>query len=396
MIRVAFPDLGCGGWMGGVVYLYNLLYALSKLEQRRIEPVVIFGRRSDSKVAAMYKPLAELLFTPLMDQKSILWTIHKIQRRILGADPLLWAYLRRHEIDVISHYSSRARNIGDFGAISWIPDFQHLHLPEMFSSEELDRRNSTYRSQIENSDLVIVSSQDALADLCAFEPKHAAKARVLHFVAQPALCSYESTWLTQIETKYNFSGKFFYLPNQFWKHKNHRAVFEAVRILKEKNRDILLLCSGHLEDARNVGHIHELQGFIERHHLGESIRLLGLIDFDDLCFLMRNCISVINPSFFEGWSTTVEEAKSLGKNLILSDIPVHREQNPQGGRYFDPRDPEALAAILSDAWDAGDGGPDHDLELNARNTLAKRTVGFANEYEEIALEAARIATGSRH
>jgi len=394
LIRVAFPDLGAGGWMGGVVYLYNLLYALSKLEQRRIDPVVIFGRRSDPKVAAMYQPLAELVFSSLMDEKSIFWTIHKAQRRIFGADPLLWAYLRQHGIDVVSHYSCRARNVGSYGAISWIPDFQHLHLPEMFSREELARRDLTYRSQIENSHLVIVSSNDALADLCAFEPRYASRARVLHFVAQPAICNYETMQLTQIETKYNFKGKFFFLPNQFWKHKNHLAVFEAVRILKEQNRDILVLCSGHLEDSRNVGHIQELRDFIERNHLEEHVRLLGMIDFDDLCFLMRNSISVINPSFFEGWSTTVEEAKSLGKNLILSDLPVHREQNPQSSRYFNPNDPEALAAILADAWDTSDGGPDHDLEMLARTALAERTRRFANEYEEIALEAARIGAGN--
>ncbi len=36
--------------------------------------------------------------------------------------------------------------------------------------------------------------------------------------------------------------------------------------------------------------------------------------------------ALINPSQFEGWSTTVEEAKSLGVKMLLSDLEVHKEQ----------------------------------------------------------------------
>jgi hypothetical protein len=39
---------------------------------------------------------------------------------------------------------------------------------------------------------------------------------------------------------------------------------------------------------------------------------------------------------FEGWSTVVEDAKSLNKFIFLSDIPVHREQNPLNVCYFNP------------------------------------------------------------
>lgn len=47
--------------------------------------------------------------------------------------------------------------------------------------------------------------------------------------------------------------------------------------------------------------------------------MLGLVPRSDVIALMRYSISLINPSFFEGWSTTVEEAKSMGKQIILSE-----------------------------------------------------------------------------
>jgi hypothetical protein len=36
---------------------------------------------------------------------------------------------------------------------------------------------------------------------------------------------------------------------------------------------------------------------------------------------------------------TVEETKSIGKTIVLSDIPIHREQAPASALYFDPSTP---------------------------------------------------------
>ena len=43
---------------------------------------------------------------------------------------------------------------------------------------------------------------------------------------------------------------------------------------------------------------------------------------------MFHSVAVINPSEFEGRSSTVEQAKSLGKQVILSNIKIHKEQKP--------------------------------------------------------------------
>ena len=45
----------------------------------------------------------------------------------------------------------------------------------------------------------------------------------------------------EIERKYGFRGIYFYLPNQFWVHKNHWVVLKAVASLKARGVEI-----GHL------------------------------------------------------------------------------------------------------------------------------------------------------
>ena len=76
-------------------------------------------------------------------------------------------------------------------------------------------------------------------------------------------------------------------------------------------------------------------------------RPLGIVPYLDLMSLMRHSVAVINPSRFEGWSTTVEEAKSMGKSILLSDISVHREQAPDRAAFFSPDNPQALADAMA-------------------------------------------------
>jgi glycosyltransferase involved in cell wall biosynthesis len=62
---------------------------------------------------------------------------------------------------------------------------------------------------------------------------------------------------------------------------------------------------------------------------------------------MRASSALLNPSLFEGWSTTVEEARALGVPLILSDLSVHREQAGNDACFFDRSSAASLAEALA-------------------------------------------------
>lgn len=385
MIRVAFPVYD-PGWAGGLNYIRNLLFAISRLDKQLIEPYIIAGCATDKGLLSMYEPLARIVTSRIFDEKTLPWFCHVLQGRLHGADSQLDRLLGKHQIDVFSHYQIGLKRNESYRTIGWIPDFQHLHLPDLFSAVDLTRRNVSYSNLAARADMVVLSSQDACNDFKKFAPDYAHKARVLHFVAQPDLRPTHEINQEMIEAKYTFSGKYFFLPNQFWKHKNHLIVFKAVRLLKERGFPVTVLCSGNMNDHRNRINIEQLLGFVRQHHLEEQIRFLGMIDFSHLTWLMRNCLAVINPSLFEGWSTTVEEAKSIGKKLILSDLPVHREQNPQQSIYFDPHSSDCLAEILRESWNSSEGGLEIELEAQAAAELEGRTLAFARAYQDIVIE----------
>ncbi|MCL4501103.1 MAG: glycosyltransferase, partial [Deltaproteobacteria bacterium] len=108
-----------------------------------------------------------------------------------------------------------------------------------------------------------------------------------------------------------------------------------------------------------------------------------IVKEEELAALMRHAMAMINPSLFEGWSTTVEEAKSLGKRILLSDIPVHKEQAPERGIFFPPHEPEALAEALQSVMENFDPAVEAAAARRAAARLIDRQQAFGRAYEAL-------------
>jgi glycosyltransferase involved in cell wall biosynthesis len=133
---------------------------------------------------------------------------------------------------------------------------------------------------------------------------------------------------------------------------------------------------------------------IDRLGVASRARVLGVIPYDDVLTLARGAVAVLNPSLSEGWSTTVEEAKTFQTPLCLSDLPVHREQAPEGTVFFDPRSPRDLADALERAWAAK--SPARPSLERVRRDAAERQERFAEGFHQIARETmARFQEGWR-
>jgi glycosyltransferase involved in cell wall biosynthesis len=200
--------------------------------------------------------------------------------------------------------------------------------------------------------------------------------------------------LPDLRRLYSFDGPYFLLPNQFWAHKNHRVVFSALQRLKRQNKSFLVLATGSPKDYRNPSFFSSLMQYAAECGVLSSFRVLGQIPFDHLGGLMRHATAFINPSRFEGWSTSVEEAKSMGKQIVLSDIPVHREQAPERGFFFPPENPDALAEALIAAYNRFDRQQDAAMQDEARARFTERQREFGEAYQAIVKRAAGHQTHS--
>lgn len=123
-------------------------------------------------------------------------------------------------------------------------------------------------------------------------------------------------------------------------------VAKALIEIKKRNKKIYIVSSGKNYDYRNPNHFKEFYIFLRENQLLDQYRILGNIPHEDVLSLNKASIAIINPSLFEGWSTTVEEAKFFKTSMILSDIAVHREQADNIADFFPLNSHEKLANIL--------------------------------------------------
>ena len=336
-------------WLGGVNYFRNLLQAATKYGDGAHSFALIVPPRMDRSLLADFPPAVEVIEAPLLDHHTFSGVSSRLLRKVLGRDDLMAKFLRRHGIDVVTHYNAGARLPG-IPVCSWIPDLQEKHLPEFFSEWELRSRDRGVRKLIKASDKIIFSSRAAADDFCAFYPGHEDLIEILHFVPMLTFQPVTSEEREELLAKYHLPEKFFFLPNQYWKHKNHKIVLEALCRLRAQGRDVQVVSTGNTVDYRVPGWFEKIQAFIREHELASSYHVLGLIPYGDVQKLAAICHAFINPSLFEGWSTTVEEAKYRGKMILLSDLKVHREQAPEYGVFFDPHDAEELAGKMWEMW----------------------------------------------
>lgn len=386
-MRVAFTPIGNSSWTGGVHYLKNLLYALKKLPGRPLSPVLIVGNNVSVRDTEIYLPFVDdVVETGCFTMWHPGWCAKQLIRRLIDRDLITERLLKSNKIDVAFHIGLLGGRFG-LPSVSWIADLQHMHMPEMFTAAELNTRDHQFYSWIRTSRRLVVSSCSARDDMLMFSPSCAGKLDVLRFVAQLPAHVYDAL-PTEVLKGYGLPDRFFHLPSQFWKHKNHSLVIDALKILKERKDNVFVVCTGSEKDYRNPGYFNLLKEKIKEYDVESNIALLGLVPIEDLYAFMRQSVAVLNPSLFEGWSTTVEEAKSLGKRVLVSDISVHREQDAPGAAYFNPMDPEDLADKMSIMWKGYMPGPDLEMEENARSLLESRTIAFGREFFNI-LERAK-------
>lgn len=385
-MRVAFTLIGGRNWTGGYNYLLNLLRSLAQHQPGRLTPVLFFGNATDPDDAGPFLELGgvEVVQSPLFDgprrRRGLLKAL------LLGRDAELQGLFAQHRIEAVFESAQFfGRRLG-VPAVAWIPDFQHRDLPHLFTRAGFWKREIGFRAQIAGGRTIMLSSEDSRSACERWYPTTVGRTRVVRFAVPPPVT--DTVVARSVAQSHGLPDRFFFMPNQFWRHKNHLLVVEALALLRARGRsDVVVAASGRQADPRNPEHFPALQARIAKEGLDRNFRLLGLLPHEQLPALMQASTALLNPSLCEGWSTTVEEARASGVPMLLSDLAVHREQAGEGAQYFDRHSAASLADAL-ECFPATDAVERDRLSMQAARAANDRVRAFAADFADLVESAA--------
>lgn len=371
---------GDGGWLGGRQYAINLVRSLLTAKDAGAEfdlSVLVKNSGELTHYEALKPRLRECA-----DYEARLedWTLPNkirwwIKRVLMGwTNPRFEELLVKMGATFAYPMSSKIVPSAD-----WISDFQYHHYPDRMSPTEILVRRGEFAAIIDHAQRIVLSSHCAERDCHDLFPASQGRTDVLQFrvFSDPQWTEADPQ---EIVRKYHLPDRFALVSNWLLPTKNHNLILDALAKTPASARQAMhIVCTGDIYDFRNPGFYNQFLNRIHALGLHHNVSVLGVIPKADQIQLLRASTAYLQPSLFEGWNTGVEEARMFGKTMLVSDIPVHREQAPPRSTFFDPNDPSDLAAKLQTLFS------DESAEGFA---LAREQAGF-EDYRRLQIEGGR-------
>ena len=225
-----------------------------------------------------------------------------------------------------------------YAAIVW--DLQHRTMPwfpELAGGGEWERRERLNALFLPRASLVVTGTKAGAEEIVRSYGVSPANIVLLpHPTPSYALDGLPSPEAAR-------SNPLVFYPAQFWPHKNHAALIEALGVLRDKHgisADLALAGS----DKGNRGYC---EGLARALGLATAVRFLGFVSTEELVRLYREAAVLAYVSFGGPENLPPLEAFGLGCPVVAADVPGANEQLGDAALLVDPCSPEAIAAALA-------------------------------------------------
>lgn len=230
--------------------------------------------------------------------------------------------------------------------IGTIHDLMHRyepHFPEVSALFRYGIREHRFRHIACCSNAVLVDSEVGRDQVV--ESYHVPHERIwpLPYVAPSYLL--DTTTRTDFDAHYGLPERFVFYPAQFWPHKNHLRLLEAISIVANTHPDIALVLSGSKRHNFN-----EVQAHAKALRIDSKVFFVGYVPDADLAGFYKRARALVMPTFFGPTNIPPLEALALGCPAIVSGIYGMPEQCGDAALYFNPKNHEEMAAQISRVW----------------------------------------------
>lgn len=229
-----------------------------------------------------------------------------------------------------------------------VHDLQHRlqpEFPEVSAKGEWESREQLFTNGIRSAVAILVDSEVGREDVLAYYGHLVSpdRVRVLPYVLPPYLQRPGTGEVEGALRALRISGRYLLFPAQFWPHKNHRRVAEAIALLHRRGADVQVVMTGSAGDELRARTLAEIREIVEREGIDHQVRILGYVDDRTIAALYAGAAGMILPTFFGPTNIPVIEAWAIGVPVLTSDIRGIREQCGDAAILVDPRSTEAIA-----------------------------------------------------
>ena len=328
---------------GGYTFVTEVLDALLRAAPASRHRFIVFGDPAASPGAAPANVEFHAVRPSLLrDGLHGLRYFSPLAGWLLGARSSIERAAEARQVDVMWFLSGQGVVL-DIPYVATVWDVQHrTHpwFPEVSAAAEWLKREHLHGELLRRAARVVTGTAVGAEQLGFFYQVPRERICLLpHPAPRPvAVPAQPSAALSPLQGE-----RFFFYPAQFWAHKNHVGLLEALKILAERHGlRLQLALTG--ADKGNRAHVER-----SARELGvlEQVRFLGFVSPGELAWLYRHAVALVYPAFSGPENLPPLEAFSHGCPVALARYPGAAEQVGEAALLFDPGDAAELAGALA-------------------------------------------------
>jgi glycosyltransferase involved in cell wall biosynthesis len=229
-------------------------------------------------------------------------------------------------------------------------DLQHRlqpEFPEVSANGEWEAREYLYRNGARRATLIVVDSEVGKEDVLECYGSYGVTAdriEVLPFPPPSSLATdVPASEIVRVRAAHGLSEEYLFYPAQFWPHKNHLRIVEALGSLGAEGLRPHVAFAGGGSGAIRTRTREQVVEAAQRLGVERQVHLLGYVQDEDVPGLYGGALALVMPTFFGPTNIPVVEAWAAGCPVLTSDIRGVREQAGDAAVLVDPRSAEAIA-----------------------------------------------------
>ena len=243
--------------------------------------------------------------------------------------------------------SSRSECLQNLNFIETVHDLCHqdqLEFPEVRNFGEFRSRELVFQNTLKCAFIVMADSEELADKINSRYGVDRDRIVTMPFSPSPFLKEPQVSNSVNILKLYKLDYGYFFYPAQFWAHKNHYRIIEAVKLLHQEGTQCRVVFVGG-----DKGNYAFLDRIIRGYGLSNHIQSLGFIPAEHMTTLYENCQAVIMPTYFGSTNLPPLEAWLLGKPLIYSKL--FSEQSGNAALLIDPDNANSIANAMKSMMD---------------------------------------------